>query len=375
VILYAVCLCCIIHWQSLTGLLAFMLVHMYVNCGRSRWWGLCCMPMGFFLLNKGSVAGRWHILKVNLKVLHQFFPQSADSYAQAYNHTQIDYFKEHGLEAPGAIHANESAYALNDWLQLSVEQGFAGFAVVLILYLSFARLLWLTRTKPHICIAMLLPFYVFIFLSYPLHQPLLCSIFILLHLLFLRYYYLRYSALVIKYAGWLVIVTFFCGSGHSQYKQYKADQNETQGLEYWRAGYHTKALAQLQESAAGTVWSASGVIQTALWLQLSGRNYEALRFLHENHATACSYQYHLALADCYKERGAYMSAEAEYLNALHLVPHKFEARHRLLLLFLAQKKKDKIAYWAKSIVTQPVKVSCEQYNSYLADALRSLKNQ
>jgi O-antigen polymerase len=384
VLLFAVCLAALVAWQSVTGLLSLAAVQWYAHTGtgkkKHRLLLLLLLPLIWLMINKNSISGRWHILTINKIVLLQNFPSPAPAYAMAHNHAQINYFIQHGIQGKAALLADESAFALNDWLQFSIEYGIAGFGVMLILYIAFFILLRQSlkanpKSGQRFWAAVLMPFYVFTFLSYPLHQPFLLSVFICLHggLLYsycINHLFTQNHSLKLTMAAIFVLPVVLLSIFICRQRQY--ENRMEAAIDEWNAGYHNNAALHLASLKKSLGANARFIYHRALYLQLSGKTDSAVIFLNENHPFGCGYQYHLLLGDCCAELNKYGNAKTQYEQALYLTPHKTAAKFKLMKLYALLNNETQATFWAKQIVQQPVKVSTRLADYYIQEAKRQL---
>lgn len=374
-----------LYLKSVTGLVSVFAVFYYARHNIIPYKGkylLLVLIAGIsFIINRASVTGRMHILKINMNVLSRSFPGSISPYHYAYNHEQIEHFGQNGLSAHVAYTADEGGYALNDVLQMTIMHGLPGALVMLALYIVFFYALLEGRKRPKVkkIILPLLPFYIFLPFSYPLQIPYLAFCFIILHILLLLYFistcWPGRLAVIIRHTLLACVAAFsVLFARQVQLKiTYENKMNKAIGL--WDAGFHATALTRLGELKEQLPFDKKFIFYRSKYMHLSGRNKEAIAFLTTHHEYGCGYDYHILLGDAYNEMADIPLAAGEYTRALFLVPHKLESRYKLMELYWHAGKTDSAIYFAKQVLTVKIKADNPRSRFYTSAATTLLNNR
>lgn len=371
-----------LYLKSVTGLFSVFTIFYYAQYGptlkKVKFLVLCFGAGLLFIINMPSIYGRLHILNINRITLAGVFPGKAATYHYAYNHAQIDYFKHNGLNAHPAFLADEGGYALNDVLQMTIVHGLPGLLVMITLYLIFFYTLLESGKKQRIkgMILPLLPFYIFIPVSYPLQIPYLTFCFILLHVPMLLHFISNYwgnkPAMIIRQVLFLCVAAFTLLFADQLRNEISSQNKLNKAIGLWDSGFHAKALKQLNELKQQLRYDKRFIFYISKYKHLSNENTEALAFLKVHHKYGCGYDYHILLADVYNELGRTPLAIEEYNNALFLVPHKLESRYKLMQLYNIDKK-DSAIYYARQLLSIKLKAGNPRSEYYKIAATGILK--
>lgn len=315
-----------------------------------------------------------------MNVLAYSFPGSISPYHYAYNHEQIEHFGRNGLSTHIAYIADEGGYALNDVLQMTIMHGLPGVLVMLALYIVFFYALFEGRKRPKLkkIILPLLPFYIFMPLSYPLQMPYLEFCFIILHLPLLLFFISTgrpgRETVIIQRTLLACAAVFSVLFARQMQLKMNYENRMNKAIEVWDAGFHTAALNRLVELKEQLNHDKRFIFYLSKYMHLNGRNKEATAFLTTHHEYGCGYDYHILLGDAYNEMADMPLAAGEYTRALFLVPHKLESRYKLMELYRHVGKTDSAIYFANQLLTVKIKADNPRSRFYISAAHTVLNN-
>jgi tetratricopeptide (TPR) repeat protein len=228
-------------------------------------------------------------------------------------------------------------------------------------------------------ITLLIPFHIYIVLSYPLQLPVFLFLFIFLNIylsIVTDYkHLLSRSHFKFIFFGILVLLFYNIIYQLKKSKTFNDEMNEIQKSN--SIGYTKEALKmsiklrkdnpKMYESnyLLGNCFYQSNKIDTSII------------HLENNHIFTCSYEYHLLLGKCYEQKNNLKKAILNYKNALFIIPHKFETRYQLMNLYYKNSIIDSALYYANEILTFPIKInsSLQQYYNNEASKLLNSKNK
>ncbi len=334
------------------------------------------------LLFKGNATiGRWHILKNNVSLLGKSLPLGNNLYSFYANHNQIGYFNTIGIHNKEALLASNNFFALNDWLQLTIEFGFLGFIVIAICLLFILNKIRLQTSSNFfnnqtLITAIIIPFHIYIALSYPLHLPIFLSLFIFLNFRLLLITHCKFLLLKFPYKlilnGILVLLFYNIIYQIEKSKNFNNKMNEIQNSN--SIGYTSEALQMALELKKDNPKMYESNFLLGNCFYQANKKDTAIIHLENNHRVTCSYEYHLLLGKCYAQVNNLEKAIENYKFALNIIPHKFETRYQLMIIYSKHNLTDSALYFANEILSYPIKIKSPLQNFYMTEANKIIRN-
>lgn len=328
-----------------------------------------------FFVKLNSSNGRILIYKIVLTSINpiQFFTgMGFGQFKVQYNHYQSDYFSKHPINNSEALLADNTYFAFNDPLQLILELGIIGLAILVIFiktlrkkFISDLRnglLVNSTLFGAYLCVFSFLSSSLF---SYPFQVPNILPLFLLS--LAIVFGSIRQEAkmtndvktpnvLRIKfllYAGFSVFLLFL------GYKFLNIHYKIKEAENFAKAGFKKKSIALYSNLSNDMI--VDGNIYYPFAMELAKLNKtdsaiivlkKSIRYIYNDHSA-------LLLAKLYYEKGLLNLAERFYKETVFINPKSFRNRFALFTFYVETKQKDKSIYWGKSILELKPKVPSE----------------
>lgn len=366
-ILITVMLLLLMVLQSRTAVLATATGALYVSYPFLRSWyskqkivfvGLSLLALALVVLSTtiktGSSAGRSFIWKNSLQLLRENGLKGVGfgRFNPAYNHIQAQYFADHSITDSIALRANDGYYAFNEWLQIWIETGVAGFLIFSALTASVVFLCFknVHDTKQFYG-PVLIPLLVACVFSYPLRNLPLLFIGILFCLIAISEYFgtnskTRYS--IISAFILVAIILIFN-------KTY-AISNRTEVRSLVAEGFITEAY-QICQNNIKAVHKDNNF--SPLYLDIlynTGRLKELFTEFNKIHRFHCNQSLHSIVGKAYNEMDDSANARRHFLTALFIAPYRLQSRMDLLEFYRDKSDTVNARYWAQQIVDCPMKV-------------------
>ncbi len=333
--------------------------------------GLATFALLFFMLlfsKTASSGGRFLIYKVSVNLFgyNWLWGAGIGQFQAKYNEYQADYFSSAGIDGKEALLADNTFYAFNDYWQLLIENGIAGF-----LLWSFSIVLLIRQTssikmnpdnKPLVlaAIASLLCISTAAFFSYPLQAlPVVVQVTICLAII---------NAIDVASAGkidrpviarwvvkpFLIIISVLLITHSCFFLHYKTQSHQAFRLS--TAGYKTKAIEKYEALSHSYISDGNTLFSHAKALYHSHQLDEAKQILYKARQYYCSHEIYKLAAKIEMELKNYTAAERNYKRAVCMVPNRMLSRYELLAYYLTIKDTTNAIYWASSIQEMKVKV-------------------
>ena len=332
-----------------------------------------------------SSLGRKHIYSLSEKMLEQNWVSGIGNgkFKAQFNEHQADYFSSHNIDSKGALLADNTFYAFNDYLQWFIETGIAGLVgLIIFLYIIVRRATILNKaenTSPVItgAAASLICIAIASLFSYPL-QTIPIQAVTLVCLGFLAFFRSgeskvgrgrRFSGIALKLLIVPLTGLFFYNTFHVVARK----KMERRAFELARSGYKKEAIIKYQQIVKKYPNAGYNQFFYARQLYYSNQLLSALKILNEGREFYTDNAVYKLKGDIEQELGLFDEAEKSYLRAIYMVPNRMGSRYDLLYFYLNQKDSVKAAYWANSILNMPVKVPSERTERMLGQTKTILK--
>ncbi len=331
--------------------------------------GITCIALlGMYHYKKGSSDGRVFIWKVTAEMIvdNPIFGLGFDRFRAHYMNYQADYFAVNG-ETPEALTADNTYYAFNEGLQFVSENGFLGLLLLLIV------LLVLLQTKPKekqqtaSCIAKtaILTISVFAFFSYPMQiLPIKLVLVVLLVLLSnatANCY--NFNIGENKRRLWVYRTSFVLLVSIIMYQTFSYTQNLKQGFSSWNNALNLYQYGDYKEAiiefeTAYPIFKKEGdfLMNYGKTLSVTKEPQKAILILEQAKKYQNNTLITTALGDSYKATKQYSKAEANYIQAINMIPSKFYANYLLAKLYDQSQQKVKAVVLAQKILNKKIKV-------------------
>jgi O-antigen polymerase len=321
-------------------------------------------------IKPASSAGRLLIYKLSLSRIYENLFTKADSvsFNSLMNHVQADYFSANGTNNQEAILADNIYYGFNEWLVLTVKYGLFGFIGSAVILLAFLKL-YINHLKRHsvnlisLWLALLLPILVSSFISYPFqNKVILVEVFCLFGLiLYDLFFKMKSHFITSKVVSISIILLSLFFISILVFKDIER-KNKIEEIELLiKEGQKNNAENIIKQEFE----IPSDKYVTPLYANLQyarGNVKEAINLLLANHAYQCNSSFHSSIGKWYFEIGDSVKAEANFLNALYIVPSKLSTRYVLVEFYVHYGNINKARYWADDLIRFPIKIENEDAN-------------
>jgi tetratricopeptide (TPR) repeat protein len=320
--------------------------------------------LGIFLYmyKVDSSSGRLLVYKVSIKIISNNLTTGIGfgKFKAKYNEYQASYFATNDINSKEALLADNTFYAYNDFYQILIEFGLIGFSISLILLWGLYQLVnKLLKQYPQnvlikSSVASIISILVASLFSYPF-QILLIIIQFIFCISILLYFYIKGLS---KFKNTLVFLMGFCILIFLSFSffntQYKLKAIGTQELS--RAGYKTDALNNYKVLSKSYFAEGNYLFEYARELYNCNKVNEAIIILNATKNSFISSEVYKFSASINTELKNYTQAEKDYKTAIFMVPNRMTSRKNLLDFYIEQKDTTNAIFWAKSIISMPVKI-------------------
>ncbi len=320
-----------------------------------------------FSLKPDSANGRFLIWKISTGIIEEnpIFGIGFDRFATEYNNYQADYFVSGKGNDYEKIIASNVNRGHNEYIEIFAELGIIGvFLFFIILYKVFKSPNVLVNPNIEnkfivLSKASLIAICVFSFTSFPFHiLPTYINFFFLLALVSTHQksiYNINLSEKYYKTAIVPVIILAIVIASNS-FKQYKSYQSWNEGVYLSYTGNYFASERIFSEIYRYLKNNGEFILNYGGTLSLAGKHKEAIELLEEaknkfTDPTLCS-----TLGNSYLSVGNYARAEANYLHAVNMIPHKFYPKYLLVKYYDRMGKGGKALLLAKELLEMKEKV-------------------
>jgi tetratricopeptide (TPR) repeat protein len=265
--------------------------------------------------------------------------------------------------------ADSTQYLYNDWLQLALELGLVGL-------LALGVIAWLLKKifiKTHRPAAetplllaansVLIAIAVAACFSYPLQTTLTFYSFLACAGVHARYAYrLRpqyaytHTRVLKNSVIGLVLLALLSKTAIELYSNCLLKTAN----ELAASGYKHEALQKLTTLNRWPFATAQSWFQQGFLLHQLNQPEAALQCLNQSDQLQPDHLTQNLQATIYLSMGNHEAAKAHYLQALYMVPNRLQPRLHLAQYYQATGQKDSAVYWAKELLSYPVKIDSEQ---------------
>jgi tetratricopeptide (TPR) repeat protein len=372
-IVWSLCGCYIVYSQSRAswvGLMAGITTLACLNGPlRQKKWrlpilaGLAAMVLALALLHKtGSSQGRMLIYKVianGVATRDLVYGVGNGKFKAVYNNWQAKYFEQHDINSKEALLADNTYYAFNDYLQLILEWGVAGMAILLLLGIIivflFKQLKGTTQSSiAKGAMASAMAMLTAALFSYPLQNTPL-QVYVLLCLLMAINNAANNNRLTIQAINCigLFVSIMLCAR---EIKAQKQEHAKEQAMTLSRTGYRNKAMAELEKLVSNGYREGNVLYLFARELYYANQTEKALESLNQSSQYISNSETVQLFAQLHEERGEMGKAEYYYQQQVYMIPNRFESRFNLMQFHLRQNNRRLAKRCAASIASLPVKI-------------------
>jgi O-antigen polymerase len=338
---------------------------------RSRWW-LVLPLIALFFLKLQSSGGRLLIYKVTFTQMaakDHVLGLGPGGFKAHYNNWQAQYFSTRNLNSADAFLADSTQYLYNDWLQFALELGLVGLLVVTfiawLLKKIFIKTHRLASETPLLLAAntVLVAIAVAACFSYPLQTPFTFYFFVAVVLVHARYAYRlrpQYASTHIRGLKNGIIGMLLLAILTKTVITIYSNRSLASANGWAASGYKQKALQQLQALNRWPFATAQSWFQQGFLLQQLNQPWAALQCLNKSEHIFPDRLTAALKADVYLSMGNHEAAKENYLRALHMAPNRLQARLHLAQFYHRTGQQDSAVYWAKDLLSYPVKIDNER---------------
>lgn len=323
---------------------------------------------GVYQLKKGSSDGRLFIWKVSTGIIKEspVFGMGFDSFRTHYMNNQANYFNNHS-EAQEVLVADNTYYAFNEFVQLTVENGIIGFILLIIVLFNIFGIT-ATKENKHLFVVTKINFLaigIFAFFSYPLAiLPIKIIIVFLLaitgsldNIKIIQYNLKKiyFKPLVIKTLMAAVSVTIilisvkYINNISTSYRTWNYALSSYQYRDY------ENAIETFEEVYPMLKSNGEFLMNYGKALSIS-KHENAVKILEQAKLHLNTTIIETALGDAHKKQQQYSKAEKAYRQAADMIPTRFYPLYLLAKLYEESGQKNKAIKMAKNILKKDIKV-------------------
>jgi hypothetical protein len=327
-----------------------------------------------------SSLGRLFVYKISFRVLKDNFVTGVGwgHFSRVYNQYQAAYFKSGHYNEKELLLADNILYAYNDYLQLVIETGITGLAVLVAAVVGVVIIITKTlKRRPVsdtpawvlIAVTQLIAMAVAALFRPVYYHPFFLSVFITA-LTVLCHYLLYGERLLVRggLAALLLIVAIawlhygYYIRHYSSYVSYKAAK------ELAMTGYNLEAVQAYKPLYPILIDDNFFCSDYANALVNAGEYRQAMVVLERLVFETQSGVAYLQLANCYMAQGSRAQAEQAYWAAIYARPNRFLPRFCLFDFYCKTNQPGKAITVGKTIISLPVKIPSTQV-SYIKQAV------
>jgi tetratricopeptide (TPR) repeat protein len=333
-----------------------------------------------FLFKTGSSQGRLLIYKViakNVTAKDLVYGIEKGRFKATYNNWQANYFQHHDINTKEALLADNTYYAFNDYLQLLLERGIAGMALlpllgimIVFLFKQLKRTAANSMAKSALASAMVI--LTAALFSYPL-QNIPVQVHLLLCLLMMINGMGKANNQLTSQLINMACILMALLLGVKEIRTQKYERQKETAITCSRTGHKKKAMEQLEQLISKGYKEGNVLYLYARELYYAGQTEKALEYLNQSRAYISNLETEQLLARLYEERGVLEKAEYHYLQSVYMVPNRFESRWKLAEFYLRKKDNAQAEQWAESIMILPVKIPSEKVDRIREAAMGLIK--
>ncbi|HEX6429944.1 MAG TPA: O-antigen ligase family protein [Niastella sp.] len=342
----------------------------------------------FYQFKKESANGRLLIYKVSMEMLmaHPLFGVGFDGFKTHYMVEQAKWFERTGInESPDHTLADNTFYAFNEPLQFLVENGIAGFLLILVflvLYNRFSSPIQGNKIFRTLSFSLLLACFVFglfTYMSNNLPMKIIAAFAFAMLEKSERNIFSANIQSTSKKIG-LVAVLLVFGLVVSWYS-FSSIEKLRNGFYTWRQADISYLNEYYSESAKkyGLIYpqfrkNGEYLVQYAKSLSMAGNDTLALDMLKQAKHYLNSSIIETSIGDCEKKLGNYLNAERSYVNAMYMIPNRFYPLYLLMTLFGETGQTKKALNMAQTIESKKVKIPSKAIHEIKSLAHDLIKN-
>ncbi|MBN1183041.1 MAG: O-antigen ligase family protein [Bacteroidales bacterium] len=324
-----------------------------------------------------SSQGRVFIWKNCIELIAEkpIFGHGFENYLVTMNNKQAAYFEKHPDDIKNAMRVTNIEFAFNDHLQSIVETGIVGY-LLFIIFIALSLLDAYKRKRDaieNIPIASIIVLLFMAIITYPLHTlSIQVLFFILLGILNSRFneekeFKIYLSSKVFKPVFYSVFVLALIMSvwqtkrinAQKKWKELAIDIRKTQNVQKVFNSYE-QLMPILQYDRYFLYNYAAELSLRGLYQKSVDVFKTAIIKLNDSDA-------YLYMGNSYENMGEIEKAEGCYRQSIHLIPHRFYPRLRLVLLLQKLGRNTEAFEMADEMLTMPVKVESELVNNILQE--------
>lgn len=353
-----------------------------------------------YYLKKDSANGRLLIWKVSLNMIGDkpVFGYGFDQFKVQYMDYQADFFKHHP-DSNQVMVAGDTNYAFNEPLQLTVENGIFGLAILMcIFFFIFKSRRKVTQTNTGylshdpdkaidkncllvIAKAGLINIFVFSLFSYPA-QILPIKISLVLYLAtvanhspqikftlfnFLPQKIIHRTMLAVKLMLVFVFLILTCAGSLLLYKQAFAFRYWKNAYQSYQFGVYDACLKDYQKAYPALETNGNFLTNYGKALSEAGKPSKAITVLKQAKKTYPNTIVYTAMGNSYKALNQYDKAEQAYLQAWQMNPSRFYPKYLLAKLYDQTGQQEKAVHTAKELLHKKIKVESEAIREIKAE--------
>jgi O-antigen polymerase len=342
---------------------------------------------GYYIYNlkKNSSSGRLFIWKVCTTMIQDnpFRGFGFDRFAAAHNDYQANYFKTHPNDKENAEVADGVNYAFNEFIQVTVETGIIGLALMILIFVFAFRAkkkepgeedLYFYAAKGSV-IAIFISF----LFSYPLHTvPSLLLLFLSLAIIDAKnegkiLFHVTILPKIRKTLSVLGVVMVIIFSV-LQFQRNKAERNWQKAFQMMRNNQIEESYKLYREVYPTLTYNQFFLFNFGAELSLMKKYDESIEILKQAEPRINDSDFYIYLANSYENKDNMQAAEQCYLQSSYIMPLKFFPKYKLVGIYMSSNRKNLGLSLAKNIIDMPVKVQSQTIVDIKQEMAQLLKN-
>ncbi|WP_142785720.1 O-antigen ligase family protein [Changchengzhania lutea] len=324
----------------------------------------CFSLYAIFNLKKDSANGRLFIWKRTIELIsdHPFTGVGYNLFGSVYPTYQANYLKSNPQD-PLSLLANDVNHTFNEYLYIAAELGLIGF----ILFLSILLLL-IKPFKDHLrkinktllaCYGGVFVFCILSFFTYPFKIYSVQLLFIIC-IAIISSTSIKNPVFSINNRTKIILSAFLCGIAllivSSELQRLKKER-------LWFPAYNLRT--ELSWNTRSRIFERLYEYNQDNWdflnvygaeLAANGSNKKAIEVLEKATDYMKTSEIYTTLGMSYEEVGDFKNSRNAYEMSIHIVPHKFFPKYRLVYLYKKMGMLEKALQLAKTIIITPAKV-------------------
>lgn len=339
-----------------------------------------------YRMKPDSAGGRLLVWKVSAQMIkdNPLTGVGYDRFRSHYMDAQARYLSQHRNEEEMQL-ADNSYYAFNEAIQLTVENGIIGLLLLTLIVFVCCSVKADDQNEPlqYIAYCTLLCIAVFGLFSYPM-QVLNIKMLLVISLAILavtdkRKFFFSSFRFDHRFAFRLVVLLIFSASlgwwAFEMNKVKQAYKNWQSALDAYDSGSMNKSIAAFEKAYPVLNTEGDFLMQYGKALSINNQNEKARQVLIQCAPYLDTDIIQTTLGKVYAAQGQLTDAETAYKKAAQMIPNRFYAEYLLARLYWDGRQPEKAAQKARELLNKPVKFQSAAIDEMREDMQKLLDRQ